>query len=284
MLVTVMLVLAVAPAEAKGRRRTEARRHLVVANKQYTKGAYREALVRYQKAYALVRKTDILVAIGKCQSKLEAWDDAVATFELYLRKTPRKQRRKDASRLLAVAQQQRSKPAVEEPAVTDAPAPVVAAAVEPADAPAIDVTAHAPAEDDETAIGVAAGTLYNFAVGGGRTFYGYAGVTLEIPRGRYTWSPELLIEASPDAGVWGLVTGLTLDIAINDWLGVDVTVEVGHDQEGADFENAVFFVGVAAGPAFFFDRWTLTPFVGVLRGINYDGYDVPVGINLTVGL
>jgi hypothetical protein len=34
------------------------------------------------------------------------------------------------------------------------------------------------------------------------------------------------------------------------------------------------YFGVGAGPALFFDRSTVTPFVGVLRGINYDGYAI----------
>jgi len=308
--IVVAMLLALAGPRSAGAdtRYREARRHVARANRDYDRGDYRDALARYQRAYKLVSNPDIVVAIGKCHAALHEWDRAVESFSEYLQRVERSSDRGGVQKLLAHAKteaararrpERRDEDEDEDEGedevviVEDKPRVRTGIAVARAGDPpegatpsaALDVReGTAPVVAEGIGITPAAGMFVNFALPGSNSLYTYGGATLDIPRGQLTWSPELLAQWSPDGKVWGLVTGLTADISLSERFGIDLTFEIGEEQAGVDLGNAQYFTGAGVGVAIFAGRWTFTPFTGLQRGINYDGWDATLGFGVACGL
>lgn len=92
--------------------------------------------------------------------------------------------------------------------------------------------------------------------------------------------PELVIEYSPDAERWGFVGSITLDYTLNRDIGLDWLLLLLHDQAGLDFNNALFLGGLGVGTSFFYDVWTISPFVAGYLGLNEPGWSWSAGLNV----
>jgi hypothetical protein len=133
---------------------------------------------------------------------------------------------------------------------------------------------------------------YDFAVNAGAVevvgiperrhlgFYPYLGLSLAFPLPKVTLIPELSVEASADSARWGFVASLVADFAVHRRLGLDVDVTVLHDQSGADFRAAEFFLGAGVGFSLFVGTWTISPYVNVFRDLSVAGWALVPGINL----
>ena len=111
-------------------------------------------------------------------------------------------------------------------------------------------------------------------------FYPYLGLSLAFPLPRVTLIPELTVEASADSARWGFVLSLVADFAVHRRLGLDVDVTILHDQTGADFGSAEFFLGAGVGFSVFVGTWTISPYVNVFRDLSVAGWALVPGINL----
>ncbi|MCU1278355.1 MAG: hypothetical protein JWM53_1901 [bacterium] len=110
--------------------------------------------------------------------------------------------------------------------------------------------------------------------------YPYLGVSLAFVLPQVTLIPELTVEASPDSARWGFVLTLVADFVVHKRLGLDVDITILHDQPGAEFGAAEFFLGVGGGFSVFLGRWTVSPYVNVFRDLSVPGWALVPGINL----
>lgn len=143
------------------------------------------------------------------------------------------------------------------------------------------VTAALPTEEGGIEIAPIAGFFEDFQSAGPNRFYSYGGMVVEIPKGKLTLLPELLVEWSPNGNRWGAVVGTTFDYGLTKRFGADAIVEVGNDLAGAGFGSAYYFAGAGLGASVYVGRWTFTPFSILYRGLNYSGWDVATGLNVS---
>jgi hypothetical protein len=114
--------------------------------------------------------------------------------------------------------------------------------------------------------------------------YPYVAGSLAFPFKRVTLIPGLGIEASPDAGRWGLVGSLVADFPIRGRVGLDLLVVAIHDQSGLSWADALFFFGGGIGASVTVERWILSPSVCVFYGLSAPGWSVVPGLNLSYPL
>jgi len=114
--------------------------------------------------------------------------------------------------------------------------------------------------------------------------YPYIGGSYVIPGDDVTMIPGLSIEWSPDQSRWGFVATGTGDIALSPRVGFDINVAVIHDQSGASFGDADFFIGAGPGLSIFIDRYTVSPYVSVFKGITVSGWSIVPGVNASMSL
>ncbi|MDP2933613.1 MAG: hypothetical protein Q8N81_05810, partial [bacterium] len=110
--------------------------------------------------------------------------------------------------------------------------------------------------------------------------YPYAGPSVAIPFEHLVLIPGLAVEGSPEFNRWGFVGTFTVDFPMNRFVGIDLTTAVVHDQSGTNFAEAVYFAGGGGGISVFLGKWTVSPSVLVLRGVNIPGKSIVPGVNI----
>jgi hypothetical protein len=113
--------------------------------------------------------------------------------------------------------------------------------------------------------------------------YPYLGVSVVFPFPKLALIPGLSVEAAPETGRWGFVASLVADFPVHARLGLDVDVTLLHDQPGADWRRAEFFLGAGVGFSVFLGRWTISPYVNVFRDLSVEGWALVPGLNLACG-
>jgi hypothetical protein len=114
--------------------------------------------------------------------------------------------------------------------------------------------------------------------------YGYVAASVVVPSEHVTLVSSVGIEGSPELGAWGLIVGIVADFPVSDHVGVDAIATFVHDQIGERWNEAAFYAGAGAGVSFFVDRWTISPSVVALGGLNVGGWTLAPGINLAFTL
>lgn len=103
LVVSLSCVMATVGAEARPSRRARARakRHYKRGKAAFDGGRFREALREYQRAYAVLPLPGLLFNIGQSHRNLGHYEQAIAAFRLYLRKSPEASNRPAVERLIA---------------------------------------------------------------------------------------------------------------------------------------------------------------------------------------
>jgi hypothetical protein len=114
--------------------------------------------------------------------------------------------------------------------------------------------------------------------------YPAVGVSLVQPFEHVTLIPSLSVEYAPETGYWGLVLALVADFPVSDRVGLDVNVTLLHDQPGAKFSEAGYYIGAGVGCSVFLGKWTVSPLVDVFRGLNVPGWSLVPGVNVAYTL
>jgi hypothetical protein len=109
--------------------------------------------------------------------------------------------------------------------------------------------------------------------------YPYVGLSVVLPHDRVTVIPTVAIEWSPDLGTWGFSGAMVVDVPVARRIGLDVITSFVHDQIGDAWSEAAFYAGLGGGVSLFRDKWTLSPSVSVLRGLNVDAWTLAVALN-----
>jgi hypothetical protein len=76
--------------------------------------------------------------------------------------------------------------------------------------------------------------------------------------------PALGVEGCAELGRWGFLGAVVVDVPVHDYVGIDVAAQIAHDQEGDDWDGAVFAVGGGVGASFYLDPWSISPMVSLL--------------------
>lgn len=80
---------------------TRARAAFEAAERAYRLGDFERALEGYERAYALVPKPELLFNMGQAQRNLERWEEAIFSFEGYLRDASSAPDREEVRALIA---------------------------------------------------------------------------------------------------------------------------------------------------------------------------------------
>jgi tetratricopeptide (TPR) repeat protein len=88
------------PDVARGDDAAEARDHFRKGEKLFALGKFAEALTHYEAAYEAQPMPELLFNIGQCHRNLKNYDQAIFSFEKYLREKPNAANRKAVEKLI----------------------------------------------------------------------------------------------------------------------------------------------------------------------------------------
>lgn len=112
-------------------------------------------------------------------------------------------------------------------------------------------------------------------------FYPYVGGFVAAPIGKgFSFVGSLSLEWSFDQGRGGIVVVTTLDYSVSEHVGIDLNGVFIQDQPGLRFAESQFFLGGGPGVSLIFGKWTISPFLSFLGGLNVAGWSIVPGINV----
>lgn len=115
--------------------------------------------------------------------------------------------------------------------------------------------------------------------------YPYVSGSLVIsPRENVLIVPGVGFEYSPEFNRWGFVGTLVFDYAFSESVGFDIVTTILHDQTAADFDDALWFLGIGPGMTFVTESVAISPSVSLYRGLTAPGWSVVPGLNVALPL
>ena len=73
-----------AQGELTPEQKAEAKEHFVAGSQHFAAEEYEEAIIRFRKAFELVRLPEIVYNIGRCHEELVNTEEAITHYEMYL--------------------------------------------------------------------------------------------------------------------------------------------------------------------------------------------------------
>ncbi|MEK7159825.1 MAG: hypothetical protein AAB766_04990 [Patescibacteria group bacterium] len=110
--------------------------------------------------------------------------------------------------------------------------------------------------------------------------YPYIAGSIIVPAGSTSLVTTLGVEWSPEFKRWGFVPSFMVDVPVASWLGLDVMTSFVHDQEGSDWNSALFFLGFGPGATVYLGHWSVSPSFVTYRGLNVQAWTFVPGLNV----
>jgi len=110
--------------------------------------------------------------------------------------------------------------------------------------------------------------------------YPYAGISLALPVGQFTFVPGVSVEWSPELKRWGFVGTLTIDRKVSARVGIDLNLGFIHDQTGLNWGEAVYFAGAGPGCTVFLGDWSMSLSAVFFRELDTLAWALVPGFNM----
>lgn len=116
----------------------------------------------------------------------------------------------------------------------------------------------------DPSVSVGASENIGLSEGDHQGFYPSVMAGLGFEAGPVILVPSVGIEGCAELGRWGFLGAFVVDVPVSDHLGIDLAAQVAHDQEGGDWDEAVFAVGGGMGATVYLGPWSVSPMVSLL--------------------
>jgi len=110
--------------------------------------------------------------------------------------------------------------------------------------------------------------------------YSYAAVAVVLPAGRVAVVPSVGVEYAADTGHWGFIGTVVVDTPITRTVGFDVIVSGGHDQPGAQWNEAAFAAGGGIGLSITTAPAVISPSLCVFADVHSGELSVTPGVSV----